>query len=79
MCVWWAVGANPVDMEFALDCLRLVVVNQARPSSMFSSITDLPGTVDKVDLPGVLPGSITITSIGFDNLLTEENLSLIHI
>ena len=58
-------GANPVDMEFALDCLRLVVVNQARPSSMHSSITDLPG---------VLPGSITITSIGFDNLLTEGNI-----
>lgn len=74
MCVWWAVGANPVDMEFAMDCLRLVVVNQARPSSILSSITDLPGTVDKVDLPGVLPGSITITSIGFDNLLTAGNI-----
>ncbi|XP_070180801.1 uncharacterized protein [Littorina saxatilis] len=73
--IGFSVGANPVDMEFGLDCLRLLVANAGRPYMKLAAVNDPPGTISKVDMPGVLDttSSPTITTIGFALLLENPD------
>nr|KAG5710748.1 hypothetical protein BaRGS_035150 [Batillaria attramentaria] len=62
-----AAGADPVDLEFAQDCLVLVVANKGKPSPGHAGSGDPEGIITKILTPFDFneDSTVTSTSIGF--------------
>lgn len=58
------VGAEPVDMAFAQDCMVLLVANRGRPTKVTGNVwVDPEGTVSKITLPRDLDPDSPISTV----------------
>ena len=72
-----AVGAQPVDIEFAEDCNVMLVANKGRPTREGNSYRDPDGTVTKILMPFDfnINSPTTTTTISFTSLFTGPGAS----
>ncbi|KAK7502737.1 hypothetical protein BaRGS_00005987 [Batillaria attramentaria] len=72
-----ATGADPVDLEFAQDCLVLVVANKGKPSPGHAGSGDPEGIITKILTPFDFneDSTVTSTSIGFGLVNDQATLS----
>jgi len=69
----FAVGPEPLDVQFARDCTVMLVANRGIPSRVGNDWRDPEGTISKITVDATFdennPGSLT-TTIGFDALFS---------